>query len=281
VGSYINENEFSNLSKRENKFTRRRDYRFAYPEFLPDPERVHRNDIREKLERQDMIARRENVALPEFYVGSIVAVTTTKSKSDTPSKETRFVGIVIDRGGSGLRAWILVRNVIENIGVEFMFDLYAPSVKELEVLRLEKRLDDELYYLRDCDQKYSTFPTDMIPEMIPENQSVPINDLVVPLGPKPWCRRWDRYIDRLSGYSYDPKYFDVFSQRSLSNYHSYLSQGWNMEYVKYDLMRDYFLSIPIEEQDSIWSDVGPALEKREAILKRLAAKKALSLSTKK
>ena len=54
-----------------------------------------------------------------------------------------------------------------------------------------------------------------------------------------------------------------------------------MEYVKYDLMRDYFLSIPIEEQDSIWSDVGPALEKREAILKRLAAKKALSLSTKK
>ena len=63
---------------------RRRDYRFAYPEFLPDPERVYRNGLREKLERQDMLARRENCVLPEFYVGSIVAVTTTKSQVEGP-----------------------------------------------------------------------------------------------------------------------------------------------------------------------------------------------------
>ena len=51
--------------------------------------------------------------------------------------------------------------------------------------------------------------------------------------------------------------------------------------VKYDLMRDYFLSIPIEEQDSIWAHVAPDLERREAVIKRIAAKKALALSTKK
>ena len=69
-----------------NKTVRRREYRFAYPEFLPDPERLHRNNLREKLERQDMVARRENVALPEFYVGSIVAVTTSKSQADNSSE---------------------------------------------------------------------------------------------------------------------------------------------------------------------------------------------------
>ena len=58
-------------------------------------------------------------------------------------------------------------------------------------------------------------------------------------------------------------------------------QAWQMEYIKYDLMRDYFLSIPIEEQDKIWEEVGPELEKRDAQIKRLAARKALSVSAKK
>ena len=62
-------------------------------------------------------------------------------------------------------------------------------------------------------------------------------------------------------------------------FHDYFFQGWQAKYVKYDLMRDYFLSIPIEEQDVIWAEVGPALENREIDIKRLAAKKALAKST--
>ena len=54
---------------------RRRELRHAYPEFLPDPNPDYRNPLREKLERADMLKRREMVDLPEFYVGSIVAVT--------------------------------------------------------------------------------------------------------------------------------------------------------------------------------------------------------------
>ena len=61
----------------------------------------------------------------------------------------------------------------------------------------------------------------------------------------------------------------------------FLMQEWNIEYFKYDLMRDYFLSIPLEEQDQIWAEVGPELERREAQIKRLAARKALSVSAKK
>jgi len=41
----------------------------VYPEFLPDPNLEWRNKIREKLERIDMIKRRTNIDIPEFYVG--------------------------------------------------------------------------------------------------------------------------------------------------------------------------------------------------------------------
>ena len=46
-------------------------------------------------------------------------------------------------------------------------------------------------------------------------------------------------------------------------------------------MREYFLTIPIEEQDVIWKEVGPAIEKREQQIKRSAAKRALAASAKK
>lgn len=43
--------------------------RYMYPEFLPDPKMEWRNSLREKLERMDMIQRRKNIDIPEFYVG--------------------------------------------------------------------------------------------------------------------------------------------------------------------------------------------------------------------
>ena len=135
----------------------------------------------------------------------------------------RFVGIVIDRGGTGLRAWMLVRNVIDGMGVEFMFDLYSPTVKEIEVLRLEKRIDDELYYLRDCDPKYSTVPVDMVPELLPDGEPVPVNDIIVPLSKGFWRREWQRFDDRLFGYTYDPEQLDYKKQKKLEAFRSYLN----------------------------------------------------------
>lgn len=71
----------------------------------------------------------------------------------------RFVGLLTARGGTGTRAWINVRNVVDGQGVEFLFDLYSPTVHKVETLKLERRLDDELHYLRDAPQEYSTVPT--------------------------------------------------------------------------------------------------------------------------
>ncbi len=57
--------------------------------------------------------------------------------------------------------------------------MYNPTLQKVEVLKLEKRLDEELYYLRDAPQEFSTVPFnfEMVPH--PPGAPVPINDIKV------------------------------------------------------------------------------------------------------
>ena len=136
------------VSSRVKKVLERRKFRFAFPEFLPDPDPLFRNPLVEFLQRKDMLDRREKVNIPEFYVGSTVAVTMSDPNAPTDSKTTTFTGIVIDRGGTGLRAWFVLRNIIDHQGIEISYRMYSPNILSIETLKLERRLDDELYYLR-------------------------------------------------------------------------------------------------------------------------------------
>jgi len=108
-------------------------YRFVYPEFLPDPNPRYRNAMREKLERMDMLARRMHVAIPEFYIGSILSV--LYSEPHAPGKINKFVGICIQREGCGLRSWFILRNVIDYQGIEVKFEMYDPAIHKVECLR--------------------------------------------------------------------------------------------------------------------------------------------------
>lgn len=108
-------------------------YRFIYPEFLPDPNPIYRNALREKLERMDMLARRTHIAIPEFYVGSILAV--TYSEPHAPGKVNRFVGICMERQGAGLRSSFTLRNVVDSQGMEVLYELYDPSIQKIDCLR--------------------------------------------------------------------------------------------------------------------------------------------------
>jgi len=256
----------------------RRDLRFIFPEFLPDPEPRFRNRTVERLMRQDMLRRRNAVEIPEFYVGSVIAVTVSDKNAPASNKTSRFVGIVIARGGAGLGAWFTVRNIIDNQGIEFMYDMYAPSIQKIETLRLEKRLDDELFYLRDAPQEYSTFSEDMPMEILPEGTPTPLNDLVVPLKPKPWHRRWENMLvtGRLRGLTFDEN--DAFQKQKwklrAEGFMEYQHPGWHFEVAKYDLLLQYIETISVEEQDNIWREVGDALEERDKAMRKVAAKRA-------
>lgn len=49
-------------------------------------------------------------------------------------------------------------------------ELYDPRLQKIEVLRLERRLDTHLRYLRDAPSEYSTFPLDMKAEIRRSNE---------------------------------------------------------------------------------------------------------------
>ena len=265
----------------------RRNFRFAFPEFLPDPEPLYRNPLVEFLQRKDMLRRREKVDIPEFYVGSVLAVTMSDPNAPTDNKTSTFTGIVIDRGGTGLRAWFVLRNVIDHQGVEISYRMYSPNIVSIETLKLERRLDDELYYLRDADPVHSTVDPNMDPVLLAEGEHVPLNDTVVELGPKPWTHRWELKDDLLKGYSYEMGPVDKSDSggrrdlRTKNLWNLYLNTGWQRETRPYDLMIHYRRTIPVEQQDAIWEEVGDQLEARDKEIKRAAVKRSLVKTEKK
>lgn len=72
-----------------------------------------------------------------------------------------------------MRAKFILRNVIDHQGVEVLYEMYDPAIQKIEVLRLEKRLDDELLYLRDALPEYSTFDSKMEVELLSEGTRLP------------------------------------------------------------------------------------------------------------
>lgn len=137
-----------------------------------------------KMFFSESIVHRSHIDIPEFYVGSILAVTTSDKHSI--GKTTRFVGLCIDRGSCGLRSFFVLRNAIDNQGIEVKYELYDPTIQKIEVLLLEKRLDDKLYYLRDAPLEYSTIDVNLEAKYHPEGEPVPVNPIQVTLRPRPW-----------------------------------------------------------------------------------------------
>lgn len=244
--------------------TKNVNFRHIYPEFLPDPKPEWRNSLREKLERLDMLNRRTCVDIPEFYVGSILSV--TSSDPHAQGKVSRFVGICLERKGCGLRAEFTLRNVVNHQGIEIRYEQYDPTIQKIQVLRLEKRLDDKLFYLRDALPEYNTFDFNMEQELLPEGAEVPVNPIQVKLKPKPWLERWERQeLKGVSNIEENLKPKDIIRRKLREK-----------PYEKFDLMKEYRKTIPEEEQTDIWSEVYSQLHNLELTRKKMARKRTFT-----
>lgn len=237
--------------------------RYKFPEFLPPDDPKYRHPMMHKIERRDMLLRREQLEIPEFYVGTIMSVTV--SDPNAPGRVSRFVGICIARDGNGTRANFTLRNYIEHEGVEIRYDLYNPTIRSIDVLRLEKRLDDHLLYLRDADPKFSTFPFDMEPEPHAPGQEVPVNKVKVAMKAYPWTYRWEVEYPTLLG-------IDKLDRLPDGYFNS--SRKMHLKYEKYDLMLQYRMHIPEEDQLPIWKEVS---EHEEAFAEQRRAEKRKKL----
>jgi len=134
------------------------------PEYI-SPQFQKSKTIWKKLVRQDCLRRRNQIDLPEFYPGSIVAV--TYSDKYAANKTLRFVGRVLTVHGFGTNHRFLVRNIVDDVAVNIYFDLYSPLIQSLVVLRLEKWMDSNLRYLMQCDPYFCKIPFDMMQDIIP------------------------------------------------------------------------------------------------------------------
>jgi len=220
-----------------------KDFRFVFPDFLPKADFGKRHPIAERLERLDMLRRREHIEIPEFYVGSVMAVTVADRFA--PGRTNRFVGICIQREEVGLRHSIILRNVVGGLGFEVKYDIYNPLIQLIEVLRLEKRVDEHLLYLRDALPEYSTFPFDMEPVPHPLGAPVPLNTLKVEMKPKPWHQRWElkrdlRGMADFTGLLHET--LDILRMSRVPN------QWWQ----RFDLMRIYRGETVAAEQQRIF-----------------------------
>lgn len=261
----LKEESNENKTKRMQPSFIPKEYRFQYQEFLPDPTVKFRNAVRERLERKDMLDRRTHIHIPEFYVGSIVAVTSSDPHSQ--GKTNRFVGICIDRDRCGLRANFTLRNVVDNQGLEIQYEMYDPTLQKVEVLRLEKRLDEKLFYLRDALPEFSTVDLNMEPEIFQEGAPVPINDIKVKLKPRPWLERWERQ-DLQGVENVDELLYDKHRRKAAER-----ATPWE----KYDLMKEYRRSIPEEEQAKVFSEIFSRIKTiNEENKKKLKARRSIS-----
>lgn len=148
--------------------------------------------------------------------------------------------------------------------------MYDPTIQKIEVLRLEKRLDPHLYYLRDALPEYSTFDVNMEAEILPEGEPVPVNSIKVKLRPRPWNQRWE--IKELKGIANVRELITDKMETKAKK----LVTPWE----KYDLMKEYRKIIPEEEQNSIYSEIYPEMNSLQQQRKKLKRKRAFVKPTK-
>ncbi|KAG8535155.1 hypothetical protein GDO81_007104 [Engystomops pustulosus] len=107
--------------------------------------------------------------------------------------------------------------------------MYSPLIQEIQVLKLEKRIDAKLFYLRDALPEYSTFDVNMKPvqHLDPE---VPVNEMRVKMKPRPWSKRWEQEKHNIKGINFDYYLLEKHKQRAKKS-----AQPW----VKFDMLREY------------------------------------------
>uniref|UniRef100_A0A8C4QAL2 Large ribosomal subunit protein bL19m n=1 Tax=Eptatretus burgeri TaxID=7764 RepID=A0A8C4QAL2_EPTBU len=185
------------------------------PEFeLPQYTRT--TPFKYHVEHRDMFARRQVIDIPEFHIGSILAI--TRADPFSPSRSLRFVGICIRRGGYGLGATCTLRNVIAGEGVEICFELYSPIILSVSVLRLARHPDSDLRYLRDAPSQYSTVPVDSSSWTESPAVPVPLEKTLVQLRPRPWSRRWWLPKYNITGAKVDAEAPGVIATRAMGKH---------------------------------------------------------------
>ncbi|KAI4303822.1 hypothetical protein MLD38_039411 [Melastoma candidum] len=99
------------------------------------------------LDKEAVDEVRSQREIPDIRPGYIVQL-----KVEVPENKRRvqvLKGIVIARRNAGLNSTFRIRRQVAGVGVENLFPLYSPNIKEIKVLDKKKVRRAKLYYLRE------------------------------------------------------------------------------------------------------------------------------------
>ncbi|CAH2078767.1 unnamed protein product [Thlaspi arvense] len=117
--------------------------------------RVKLGDVMGILNQKAIEVSEKVRPVPEIRTGDIVEI-----KLEVPENRRRlsiYKGIVMSRQNAGIHTTIRIRRIIAGIGVEIVFPIYSPNIKEIKVVNHRKVRRARLYYLRDKLPRLSTF----------------------------------------------------------------------------------------------------------------------------
>ena len=100
-------------------------------------------DLMRQIELENM-----KTDVPDFGVGDTVRVHYLIREGDKERIQI-FAGTVISINGSGIRRTALVRRMVAGEGVERVFPIHSPRVKDVEVTGRGKGRRARLFYLRE------------------------------------------------------------------------------------------------------------------------------------
>ncbi|MDX1568222.1 MAG: 50S ribosomal protein L19 [Longimicrobiales bacterium] len=100
-------------------------------------------DLLQEIEKEQL---RDD--LPDFSPGDTVRVLYRVREGDKERIQA-FEGTCITRRGGGVHETFTVRKISSGVGVERIFPVHAPTVKDIEVVRRGRVRRAKLYYLRE------------------------------------------------------------------------------------------------------------------------------------
>ncbi|XP_071698261.1 large ribosomal subunit protein bL19cy-like [Rutidosis leptorrhynchoides] len=127
----------------------------AVAEKVPKKPIIKLGDIMGILNKQAVEASETLRPLPDLRTGDIIEI-----KLEVPENRRRlsiYKGIIISRQNAGIHTTIRIRRIIAGVGVEIVFPIYSPNIKEIKVVKHRKVRRARLYYLRDKLPRLSTF----------------------------------------------------------------------------------------------------------------------------
>ena len=91
--------------------------------------------------------------LPQFNIGDTVKVS-VNIREGQRERIQMFEGTVIAKKGSGVAETFTVRRVAYGVGVERVFPVHSPNVKDVQVIRRGKVRRAKLNFIKNMSKEY-------------------------------------------------------------------------------------------------------------------------------